>query len=125
MKFSAIGISAVCVLCFCTCTNIEGVDRPRLALELYNRAKVLGLGLLRPNAAQPMDYEEAACLVGKSIDYYNGKVMKIKVPANGEGDEIYTWLYNRDNGEGAAEEVVEMLKKSCEAGCKAIPVQSD
>lgn len=35
--------------------------------------------------------------------------MKIMIPRESDGDEIDTWLYNRDNGTGAAEEVVDRL----------------
>jgi hypothetical protein len=56
--------------------------------------------------------DEAKALVGQHIDYLHGKVMKITVPAEGQGDEIETWLFDRDNGEGAVDEVVRVLQNS-------------
>lgn len=114
MRLNAIGAAAACVLSLCMSTNIAGIDRAKLVQRLYDHAKVQGLGSLGSNCGVSMRYEEAKDLVGKYIDYHNGRVMKISVPAEEEGDEIDTWLYNRDNGKLAAEKVVEELRK--EAG---------
>jgi hypothetical protein len=41
------------------------------------------------------------------FDYFKGRVMKIDLSKN----EVDTRLYNRDNGQGAAEEAIEKLLK--------------
>ena len=40
------------------------------------------------------------------FDYLYGRVMKIHLA----GDELDTWGYNRDNGDGAAERIISQLK---------------
>lgn len=42
------------------------------------------------------------------FDYLQGRVMKIDVSEN----EMDTWGYDRDNGQGAASKVVEAIRKS-------------
>lgn len=39
------------------------------------------------------------------FDYLHGRVMKIDLA----GDELDPWAYDRDNGQGAAQEVVNSL----------------
>jgi hypothetical protein len=91
--------------------DITGVNRAKLIQALYKRAKVQGYGVLQFDRGELSD-AEALSLVGQGIDYLHGKVMKIRVPAEGQGNEIDTWGYNRDNGENAAEQVVDALLKS-------------
>lgn len=45
------------------------------------------------------------------FDYLNGRVMKIDL----SGDSFDSWLFNRDNGEGAAEMAIQSLRSSGEA----------
>lgn len=40
------------------------------------------------------------------FDYLNGKVLKVDIG----GDELDPWLYDRDNGNGTAERVVQMIR---------------
>ena len=40
------------------------------------------------------------------FDYVNGRPLKINIA----GDEMETWLYNRDQGEGKAEKIVAELR---------------
>ena len=62
---------------------------------------------------------EARSLVGKSIDYLHGRVMKIRIPSEAEGDEIDTWGYDRDNGEGAVGKIVDAIVLHRTTGIKA------
>ena len=51
---------------------------------------------------KPMTIAEARELISRGdlyFDYLYGRVMKIDLA----GDELDPWLYDRDNGEGAAE----------------------
>lgn len=109
--FSCKLVMLIMCMCFCSCVNIAGIDRVLLVQKLYENARPLGMGYLHPLCSTDISYEKAKDLVGKYIDYYNGRVMKIRVPAEGDGDEINTRLYNRDNGEERAEEVVEEIRR--------------
>lgn len=44
------------------------------------------------------------------FDYLHGRVMKIDL----RGDELETWLYDRDNGQGAAEAIIDALRSNVE-----------
>lgn len=111
---------------FAATMNIEGVDRVKLIQALYQRAQVLGMGRLQFDRAE-LSEAEAKSLVGKGIDYLHGKVMKIMVPAEGQGNEVETWGYNRDNGDNAAEKVVEVIRASgnVKAAVETGPKQED
>jgi hypothetical protein len=53
------------------------------------------------------DYKLALTAVKKGyIDRFNGRVFK----SNISGDTFNTYLYNRDNGAGAAERIVESIR---------------
>jgi len=74
----------------------------RLA-RLYNHARPQGLGFLRYKPGN-MTIEEAQAILDETpgetyVDYLRGRVMKIDVAK----EPLDTWLYNRDNGHGAAE----------------------
>jgi hypothetical protein len=94
--------------------DIKGIDKAELLSALYSRAQVLGMGRLQAQLGD-LTPEEAAVLVtrhssggGKSIyfDYLHGRVMKVEIG----GDTLDTRLYNRDNGDGAAEAIVAALR---------------
>lgn len=89
--------------------NITGLDKAEVLAALYNSAKPQGMGFLHFEA-KPMTKEEAQQLLDKGqtyFDYVKGRVMKIEI---GWKDEVYTELYNRDNGHGAAERAVNRLR---------------
>jgi hypothetical protein len=89
--------------------NIKGLDRAVVLKALYDRARVLGMGALHAVAGD-MPIEEARNLVAHQayFDYVHGRVMKINLSK----DEVETFLYNRDNGQEAAELVVDVLRHS-------------
>jgi len=73
---------------------------PVVLAALFNRAQSQGMGLLQHQPGHTMTTEEAADTLIRSqyFDYLEGRVMKVDF----SGDEIETWLYDRDNGQGAA-----------------------
>ena len=79
--------------------DISKKDKAAVLAALYNSSRPLGLGFLHFNPA-PMTLEEARELLKFSsyFDYVKGRVMKVDL----SGDTLDTWLYDRDNGEGAA-----------------------
>lgn len=87
--------------------SIAGMDKAAVLVALYNAAKPLGLGWLHYDST-PMPIESARKLLKSGqtyFDYVGGRVMKVDL----SGDEFDSRLYDRDNGEGAAENA---LKKS-------------
>lgn len=89
--------------------DIKGINKAELLAALYNNSKPLGLGILH-YTPENMTKEEAEEILKEDtyIDYLKGRVMKVDLSK----DQFDTYLYNRDNGEGAAERIVEQLKET-------------
>ncbi len=88
--------------------DTSGLDTADVLIALYERSKPLGLGFLHYDP-KPMDKEEASALLGESkhFDYLKGRVMKVSLddPAG-----FNPWLYDRDNGAGAAERAIASIR---------------
>jgi hypothetical protein len=89
--------------------DITGLDKAEVLAALYNRAKPLGLGFSQ-YTPEKMTKEEAQSILDeygktKYFDYLKGRVIKVDLTNN----EIRTDLYNRDNGQGAAENILAPL----------------
>lgn len=91
--------------------NIKGLDKAELLVELYNHSHQQGLGMLQP--AKNLTVEDAKKLLEQttSFDYLYGKVMKINLSNDEQFEER---LYDRDNGQGAAQKVVDEMRKKLE-----------
>lgn len=103
--------------------NIKGLDKADVLAALYNASKPLGMGMFHFEA-KPMTHDEAAKLLetgaagestnrppddtGVYFDYLKGRVMKVKIG----GDTLNPWLYDRDNGCGAAARAIAPLRKA-------------
>lgn len=93
--------------------NIEGLSKAKVLAALYNRAQPLGMGFLHYDPAE-MTEEQAQEILNSSpvilggfyFDYLKGRVMKVDLRT----DEVRTQLYNRDNGENAAEDAVDAIR---------------
>ena len=86
--------------------NIKGLNKAEVLAVLYNASQVQGMGIFQADG-RVMTIEDAGCILDERrgdtyFDYLKGKVMKIDVGV----DELNTRLYNRDNGEGAAEKAL-------------------
>jgi hypothetical protein len=81
--------------------DIRGIDKARLLCALYNRS--IPKNLRRLQFAN-LQVEDARAILGKQtrFDYLDGRVLKVDL----SGDSFDPWLYDRDNGDGAAEEAV-------------------
>src|SRR5437762_8079791 len=77
--------------------DISKIDKAELLAALYNASKQQGLGFLDLTGREPMTKRQAAELLKEQnyFDYVRGRVMKIDL----SGNQLYTGLYNRDNGE--------------------------
>jgi hypothetical protein len=88
--------------------KITGLNHAEVLAALYNSARVQGMGFLQADNKK-MTTNEAQAILDESsdkyFDYLKGRVVKIKIA----GDEIDTRLYNRDNGDGAAERIISKL----------------
>jgi hypothetical protein len=89
--------------------DISGMNKGKILAALFNNAKTQGMGVLNYKADHVMTEEEAQGLLGKFqyFDYLEGRVLKIDL----SGEVLETRLYNRDNGEGAAERIIAQLNE--------------
>jgi len=89
--------------------NIDGLDKAEVLVGLYNASQPLGMGILH-FTSEDMTAEEASDLLKEQtyFDYLKGRVMKVDL----KGSDIRVSMYDRDNGEGAFEEVIQKLRGS-------------
>jgi hypothetical protein len=87
--------------------SLEGLDKARVLAALYNHSRPQGMGFLHYDP-KPMTIDEAR-LIGTDhyIDYLKGRVMKVYL----REDTLDTFLYDRDVGHGAAENVINKLRE--------------
>jgi len=86
--------------------SIKGVDKVKLVKALYNRARPQGMGWMHATI-EPLTMEVLEDMAKAPwLDYVFGRVMKLSVAE----DTMRVDLYNRDNGPGAAEGVLAMVK---------------
>ena len=88
--------------------DISRLNRADVLRTLYDNAKPQGMGFLH-FTPEPMTGEEAEKLVEEYeyFDYLHGRVMKVSLPQ--DAVELDPRLYDRDNGEGAAQRALEPL----------------
>jgi hypothetical protein len=94
--------------------NIAGLSKPAVLAALFNASRQQGMGFMDRRGAQPMTEAEATKVIearGLYFDYLYGRVMKTGI----DGDEIETRLYDRDNGQGAAERAIKPLRATAPA----------
>ena len=74
---------------------------------LYDNSKPLGMGLLH-YTPEPMSREDAEAMLAEHayFDYCRGRVMKVDL----SGGTLDPRLYDRDNGPGAAQFAIDMLR---------------
>ena len=86
--------------------NVKGKDKAAVLAALYNAAKPLNREILQYDP-KPMSVDEARELLTKTkcFDYIKGRVMKVDL----SGNKFDSWLYDRDNGEGAAQQALSKL----------------
>lgn len=91
--------------------NTKGLSKAAVLAALYNASRPLGMGFFQFDPA-PMAEEEAAELLENMkpnayFDYLKGRVMKVDLK-NDDGFE--EWLYDRDNGAGAAQRAIDSIR---------------
>ena len=88
--------------------SIQGLNKAAVLAALYNNARAQGLGFLQYDA-KPMTVEDAQGHLDRGqtyFDYLQGRVLKVSL----EGDSFDPWGYDRDNGQGSAQRVVDELR---------------
>ena len=90
--------------------SIKGLNKADVLVALFNRAKPQSMGFMHYDP-KPMIRETAEKLLCEAtdFDYIQGRVMKVDLSSDAEFDP---WFYDRDNGQGAAAEVIEALRKT-------------
>ena len=88
--------------------NIKNYNKAEVLAALYNKAEVQGMGIFQAVSGD-MTQEEAEIIFKESpdkyFDYLKGRAMKVSLAQ----DEVETRLYNRYNGDGVAERIIEAL----------------
>ena len=92
--------------------SLEGLDKAEVLAALYNASKPLGMGFMHYDSSQMTKEEAQECIekFGPYFDYLKGRVMKIDLSS----DDLQVGLYDRDNGQGAAKRVVDLLRETGE-----------
>jgi hypothetical protein len=94
--------------------SINGLDKAAVLAALYNSSRPQGLGFLRATPGDMTRDEARQVIIDGDdhghrdlyFDYVKGRVLKVDLG----GDTFDPCLYDRDNGEGAAERVIETLR---------------
>ena len=87
--------------------DLKGLDKATVLAALYNASRSQGMGFVKFNPT-PMSVEEARVILAQttSFDYLRGRVLKIDLST----DELDPWLYDRDNGQNAAQQAIDSLR---------------
>ena len=89
--------------------DISGLSKAKVLVALWNASQSQGNSFLDPRFMTPLTEEDAEKILATGqtyFDYLNGRVMKIDLSK----DEVETWLFNRDNGDGSAERAISQLR---------------
>lgn len=97
--------------------SIEGLDKAEVLMALFNGARPQGMGFLHYDP-KPMEKAVAQDILvrGTYFDYVQGRVMKVDL----SGDSFSPWGYDRDNGKGAAETIIDTLRSTGETNPVAV-----
>lgn len=93
--------------------NIAGLDKAVVLATLYNAAKQQGLGRLEAAGTFQMTSITAQAHFDQGqteFNYLHGRVLKLEF----DSDELDVRLYDRDNGQGAAQRALTHLLNSKE-----------
>ena len=89
--------------------SLVGLDKGAVLAALYNASRPQGMGFMAYDPT-PMTPEEGNEILARTtyFDYLKGRVMKVEL----SGDTLDPWLYDRNNGPGAAQAAIDALKSS-------------
>ena len=89
--------------------DITELDKAEVLLALYNNSRCLGSGFLQ--AVNNYTLQDARRDIDESPDHYFDYVRRRILKVDLSGDTFDSWLYDRDNGEGAAARAIEKLRR--------------
>lgn len=99
--------------------NFKGLTRAQVLAGLYNGSRPQGMGFLQYKPGDMTENDAEELLKKRNFfDYLYGRVMKVEI---GEED-FEEGLYDRDNGSGAAQRVIDALRQK---NMEAIKEQHD
>ena len=85
--------------------SLKGKDKAEVLMRLYNNSHPVGMGIIEAEE-RDMTPGEARQWIDNSdqkFEYLKGRVLKVDL----SGDEFNPFLYDRDNGQGAAEKALQ------------------
>lgn len=89
--------------------DITGIPKAKVLAALFNASFQQGLGAMDPTGRSGMTTEDAEAAIEESpgmyFDYLKGRVLKVRL----DGDGFSPALFDRDNGEGAAERAIKAI----------------
>lgn len=87
--------------------QIGNLHKGEVLAALYNASKPKGRGFTQSDSI-PMTKDEADTILcyTRDFEYIKGKVMKVNL----SGNSFDPCLYDRDNGEGAAERAISQIR---------------
>lgn len=89
--------------------DIKGLDKAEVLKVLYDNSHLQGLGIFQAVPDEFVTIEHCRELLKKQtyFDYLYGKVLKVDLKSDESFEE---WLYDRDNGKGAAQRAIDNLR---------------
>ena len=90
----------------------NGLTKAEVLCALYNNSKPQGMGMfVYQPGKMTLEIAEKILKERTYFDYIQGRVMKVDLS---EDDGFEEWLYDRDNGEGAAQQALDdyLLEKN-------------
>ena len=88
----------------------NGLTKAEVLCALYNNARCQGFGFLHYEAGNmAVERAEELLKITTDFDYLYGRVLKVDLSGHDGFDE---WLYDRDNGKGAAQCALDEYRKS-------------
>lgn len=86
----------------------DGLTKAEVLSALYNNAKSQGLGMFMfKKGNMTIEQAEEILKVQTRFDYLMGRVLKVDLSGDVGFEE---WLYDRDNGEGKAQQALDDFK---------------
>lgn len=87
--------------------DISKLDKAAVLASLYNNSHQQGMGFFDQRGRNEMSVTDAEQLLKDQsyFDYIYGRVIKVNL----KGVEIDPWLYDRDNGDGAAQRAIDKI----------------
>lgn len=85
----------------------KGIDKAELLIGLYDNSHQQGFGMFQPEKQLTIQEAKEVLKQTTSFDYLFGKVMKVDL---GNDESFEERLYDRDNGKGRAQRVVNNIR---------------